>query len=70
MINRSFQYKGIRFHLNDNGRKNEFEGKYILLFFHEGYEAWLPLYSVNSKKEAIDIVKNLAISLERTFDER
>lgn len=70
MINRSFQYKGIRFYLNDNGRKNEYEGKYILLFFHEGYEAWLPLYSVDSKKEAIDIVKNLAKRLERPFDER
>ena len=56
--------------MNDNERKNEYEGKYILLFFHEGYEAWLPLYSVDSKKEAIDIVKNLAKRLERPFDER
>ena len=68
MIKRSFQYKGIRFHLNDNMWRNEFEGRYDLLFFHEGYEAWLPLYSVDSKKEAIDIVKNLAKRLERPFE--
>lgn len=68
MIKRDFQYKGIRFHLNDNERRNEYEGRYNLLFFHCGYEAWLPLYTVDSKKEAIDLVKNLAKTLERPFE--
>lgn len=68
MINRSFQYKGIRFHLNDNGRKNEYEGKYILLFFHEGYEKWMSLGTVDTKNEALSRVRELAKRLERPFE--
>lgn len=43
-------------------------GNIFSSFFHEGYEAWLPLYSVDSKKEAIDLVKNLAKTFERPFE--
>lgn len=67
MIKRSFQYKGIRFHLNDNERKNEYEGKYILLFFHCGYEKWMSLGTVDTKKEAMSLVKRLAKKNERPF---
>lgn len=57
MKNRYFTYKGIQFHLNDNGRHNEFEGKYILLFWNEGRERWQQIINCNTKKEALNYVK-------------
>ena len=59
MKNRDFTYKGIKFHLNDNwnGANREFEGKYKLLFWHEGYERWQQICTVNTKKEAMEYVR-------------
>ena len=56
MKNRDFTYKGIKFHLNDNHPKPEFEGKYKLLFWHEGQERWCQICTVNSKKEAKELI--------------
>lgn len=52
LIKRDFKVGGIKFHLNDNPWRNEFEGRYSLLFFHEGYGRWQGLGTVNSKLEA------------------
>ena len=59
MMNRDFTYKGIKFHLNDNwnGANREFEGKYNLLFWHEGYERWQQICTVNTKNEAMEYVR-------------
>lgn len=61
MKNRDFIYKKTRFHLNDNGSHNsprrEFEGKYQLLFWHDGYERWQQLCTVDTKKEAMEYVR-------------
>ena len=63
MKNRDFEYKGIKFHLNDNGNRDssrrEFEGKYQLLFWNDHYERWMALGTVKTKKEAQQWVKNL-----------
>lgn len=58
-MNRDFTYKGIKFHLNDNwnGANREFEGKYQLLFWHEGYERWQQICTVDTKKEAMEYVR-------------
>lgn len=56
MKNRDFTYKGIKFHLNDNGTPNsprrEYEGKYWLMWWNEPYGRWQSIITVNSKKEA------------------
>ena len=59
MMNRDFTHKGIKFHLNDNiGTEVRYwEGKYKLLFWHEGYERWQQICTVNTKKEAMEYVK-------------
>lgn len=57
MKNRDFTYKGIDFHLNNNEYHNEFEGKYTLLFFHQGYEKWMRITTCDSKKEAMEYVR-------------
>lgn len=59
MMNRDFTYKGIKFHLNDNiGTEVRYwEGKYELLFWHEGYERWMQICTVDTKKEAMEYVK-------------
>ena len=59
MKNRDFIYKGIKYHLNDNiGTETRYwEGKYKLLFWHEGYERWQQLCTVNTKKEAMSYIK-------------
>ena len=58
-MNRDFTYKGITFYLNDNSDSplSEFEGKYKLLFWHKGYERWQQCTTVDSKKEAMEYVK-------------
>lgn len=62
-MKRDFVYKGINFHLNDNGFPNsprrEFEGKYKLLFWHNGYERWQSVGNVNTKKEAQERARQL-----------
>lgn len=56
MKNRDFSYKGIKFHLNDNGSswspRHEYEGKYWLMWWNEAFERWQSLITVNSKREA------------------
>lgn len=51
---RDFTYKGIKFHLNDNwnGANREYEGKYDVVFWHEGYEHWQSLFKANTKADA------------------
>lgn len=60
-MNRDFSYKGIKFHLNDNGNpgdtRREFEGKYYLLWWNEPYGRWQSLTTVNTKKEALHAVR-------------
>ena len=61
MKNREFKYRGVTFHLNDNNTSplREFEGRYRLLFWHEGYERWMEFGCVNSKKEAQEWVEKM-----------
>lgn len=53
---RDFTYKGIKFHLNDNGCPNsprrEFEGKYDVVFWNGAKQRWQSLFKANSKAEA------------------
>lgn len=60
-MNKEFKYKDTLFHLNDNrlpnGKTPEYEGKYTLLMWHEGYEKWICKCTVDSKKEAVEYVK-------------
>lgn len=58
---RDFKIKGTLYHLNDNHAHNEFEGKYVLLFWHEGYERWQSLGTVNSKIEALIVARAYAM---------
>lgn len=57
-MNRDFTYRGLPFHLNDNGSPNsprrEFEGKYVLLFWDVAYDSWRSAGTVSSKKEALE----------------
>lgn len=57
-MKRDFHYKELDFHLNDNHGNREFEEKYDLLFWHQGYERWQKCANVNSKKEALEYVKS------------
>lgn len=61
-MNRDFTYKGIKFHLNDNGTKgsarSEFEGRYALLMWHEGYEKWIQKCTVDTKQDALRYVRD------------
>ena len=60
-MNRDFTYKGIKFHLNDNGNKGdpwrEFEGKYQLLWWNEFRERWQQITTIDTKQEAIQYAK-------------
>lgn len=60
-MNRDFSYKGIKFHLNDNGNlgdaRREFEGKYCLLWWNEPYGRWQSLITVDTKTEALHAVR-------------
>ena len=56
MKNRDFIYKGVKYHLNDN-IKNEFEGKYNLLFYNDSFDRWQKIITCDSKKEAIAYIK-------------
>lgn len=62
-LNRDFTYKNIHFHLNDNydihnkPPRAEFEGRYILMMWHEGYERWQRLINVSTKAEAEEYVR-------------
>jgi len=57
MKNRDFTYKGVKYHLNENSRRNEFESKYILLVWNEYRERWQQIATCDSKKEALTYVK-------------
>lgn len=54
---RDFECKGIHYHLNDNSRHNEFEGKYTLMVWREGYGKWISVGTVDTKKEALKMAK-------------
>lgn len=54
---RDFTYKGIKFHLNDRRYNNEFTPKYLLMYFHEGFGQWREIGHVESKAEAMRVVK-------------
>lgn len=57
MKHRDFTIKGNDYHLNDNHFRNEYEGKYILLVWNRLREQWQALGTVDSKLEAIRLVK-------------
>jgi len=57
MKNRDFIYKGVKYHLNDNRPRNEFEGKYNLLFYNDSFDRWQKIINCDSKKEAVAYVK-------------
>lgn len=57
LLKREFVYKDIKFYLNDNRPRTEFEGKYNLLYWNELREKWMRIMNVSSKKEAIAWVK-------------
>lgn len=58
---RDFNYRGIRFHLNDNGTPNnprhEYEGKYWLMWWNEPCSRWQSIITVNNKAEALRAVR-------------
>lgn len=56
-MNRDFTHKGIHFHLNDNYPRTEYEGKYNLMMWHDGYERWQRLINVSTKAEAEEYVR-------------
>lgn len=50
----SFILNGVRFHLNENVPPREFEGRYRLLFWHDGYKRWQQCgVTVDDREEAI-----------------
>lgn len=50
---RDFEYGGLRFHLNDNSCRMEYEGKYRVLFWNEAYGHWQDAgYTCSSLREA------------------
>lgn len=65
--NRDFTYKGLKFHLNDAKYHNEFTPKYLLIMWHEGYGYWQEQIHVNSKKEALQYIKECEKSHCRMF---
>lgn len=56
-MNRDFEYKNIKFHLNDYAR-NEFESKYELLYFNEFYGKWIGIGYPDTKKQAIEMARD------------
>lgn len=56
-MNRDFEYKGLDFHLNDN-YPSEFEGKYVLLWWNDLRCQWQRQITCDTKKEALQWVKN------------
>lgn len=69
---RDFAYKGIKFHLNDNwnGANREFEGKYDVVFYHEGYERWMSLFKADTKAEAEHTVRMFYKEKRHPYTER
>lgn len=57
LVKREFVYKDIKFYLNDNRSRTEFEGRYNLLYWNELREKWMRIMNVDSKKEAIAWVR-------------
>ena len=59
MLKRDFTYHGMSFYLNDAKYHNEFTPKYLLMYFHEGYGNWREICPVDTKKEAMELVRGL-----------
>lgn len=57
MKNREIIYKGIKFYLNENSFRNEFESKYKLLYYNEDRGAWIYLFSADTKKEVLERIR-------------
>ena len=49
---RDFTCDGVQFHLNDNSHRNEFEGRYRLLYYAELANQWRFISTVDSMMEA------------------
>ena len=58
---------GISFHLNDN-RRNEYEGKYKVLYNSRGNDWESALCTVDSKKEAVEEMTRRARAHDFPFD--
>lgn len=57
-MKRDFEYHNIKFHLNDNAIDNDFEGRFVLLFWHEGFERWQRLGTCDDVEEAKGLIDN------------
>lgn len=67
MKNRYFMVGGISFHLNDN-RRNEYEGKYKVLYNPRGNDWESAICTVDSKKEAVEEMTRRARAHDFPFD--
>jgi hypothetical protein len=67
MKNRDFIVGGLSFHLNDN-RRNEYEGKYKVLYNPRGNDWESALCTVDSKKEAVEEMTRRALAHDFPFD--
>jgi hypothetical protein len=56
--NRDFTYRGVKFHLSDNMWKNEFEGKYKVMFYNEAFNRWQHIGTVDSMKAARKVAQD------------
>ena len=63
---RDFQVDGLRFHLND-GYNPRIEGKYRVVFWHEGYEQWRFVCNCNSKAEAVRTIRMFSVDHRYPF---
>lgn len=59
LTNRDFRYNGIKYHVNDNPHRNEFEGKYKLMYWVTYAGRWESMGTFNTVKEAKEYAKKL-----------
>lgn len=50
---------GTCFHLNDNHNRNEYEPRFVLMYWNTDRQAWHTLAKVNTKREALEYVRGL-----------
>ena len=59
LLNRDFQYNGIKYHINDNPYHNEYEGKYKLMYWVTYAGRWQSAGTFNTIKGAKEFIKKL-----------
>lgn len=63
---REFTIDGVKFHINDNVWRNEFEGRYCLSYYAESYSymtgettgSWRQIATVDTAREAREQARN------------